>query len=970
MSTVTLYPAASRIGDPALAAKLRRHLEGEVLFTPADRARYATDASIYHIEPIGIVCPKNLDDLSAALAIAREEGISVLARGGGTSQAGQAIGRSLILDCSRWLNRIDAFDPTERTVWVEPGVVLDELNRFLKPHGLFYPVDVSTASRATIGGMTANNACGARSLAYGASIDNVLAIEALLADGSVCTFAPMDPKEGLSSSRYSAIIKGLRAIAESVREEIAARWPRTARQVGGYALDRILDHRSWNPASILVGSEGTLALFRKIKLKLHPLPAHRVLGVCHFPDFASAMRCVPQLVALRPTCVELVDRTILELARTIPAFAESLPKFVRGTPDCLLLVEFAGEERAPLERALGQLDEVMAECGFPDSVLFATSPALQAEINHLRTAGLNIVMAMRDQAKPVSFIEDCTVPVEHLAEYTAALEELFARHGTKGTWYAHAGAGCLHVRPILNLRLEKDRKALRAIAEEAVELVRRFKGTHSGEHGDGIVRSEWHLRVFGPVLVRAFEQVKDLFDPQGLLNTAPSKIVRAPKIDALDLLRWRPSDRPIELVTGLDWSAWGGLLGAVEMCNNNGACRALSGGVMCPSFRVTHEEAQLTRGRANLLRDILLGRLGDFADNLEALEEALDLCVSCKACRRECPTGVDVARMKIEVRHQRRRLRGLTLRDRLIAHLPRWAPFGRFLDPLIALRNKSPLLARASEALTGFTQLRPLPRFAARPWQGNRVPPAEANARSVVLFADCFTRWFEPENARAAERVLEAAGYRLLDATPPGARALCCGRSYLSVGMIEEARAELARTLDALRPWWEAGVPVIALEPSCLFTFRDEAEALLGAEAATTSMGAVLHLAEFLLERRRTGERPLAFRPLPGPVLVHGHCHEKAFGLFSAVLEAARLVPEARIEAIESSCCGMAGAFGLEAEHVEIARAMAELSLLPAVRAAPTARLIADGTSCRQQIRDGSGRTALHLAQWLAEALP
>ncbi|MDW8369414.1 MAG: FAD-linked oxidase C-terminal domain-containing protein [Geminicoccaceae bacterium] len=972
MSTVTLRTPASRIGDPRLAEKLRKNLAGEVLFAPADRARYATDASIYHIEPVGVVCPKNLDELAIALAIAREEGISVIARGAGTSQAGQTVGRSLILDCSRWLTSIRDLDLEARTVRVEPGLVLDELNRFLKPYGLFYPVDVSTSSRATIGGMTANNACGARSLAYGASIDNVLAIEALLADGTVCSFGPSPASFEISGSAASTrIVNGLQAIARAVREDVAARWPRTARQVGGYALDRIDPDGPFNPASILVGSEGTLALFRSITVKLQPLPAHRVLGVCHFPDFASAMHAAPRLVELGPTCVELVDRTILELARAIPAFAETLPAFVRGAPDCLLLVEFAGEELAPLERSLRALAEAMAELGHPDSLVEAKSAALQARIAHLRTAGLNIVMSMRTAGKPVSFIEDCTVLVERLAEYTAALEELFARHGTKGTWYAHAGAGCLHVRPVLNLRLEKDRKALRAIAEEAVELVRRMKGTHSGEHGDGIVRSEWHERVFGPGLVRAFERVKDLFDPAGVLNTAPSKIVRAPRMDEPALLRWRRDDRSIALRTGLDWSAWGGVLGAAEMCNNNGACRSLAGGVMCPSYRATREEKDSTRGRANLLRDLLLGRLGSWEHGQDALEEALDLCVACKACRRECPTGVDMARMKIELRHQRRLRSGLRARDRLVASLPRWAPWGPLLDPLLAARERSLVLARAGERLFGLAADRPLPRFARAPWRGSRERPNGRGEGLVALFADCFTRWFEPENARASERLLAAAGLRPVDATPKGARPLCCGRTYLAAGKIEEARRELRRSLGALRAWQEAGVPIVGLEPSCLLTFRDEVEALLPEKERAGLDGVVRHLAEFLTAERRAGRLDLPLRPLAGRILVHGHCHEKAFGLMGAVLEALRLVPGARIEPIESSCCGMAGSFGYEAEHRAISRAMAEAALLPAVRAAENdAILVADGTSCRHQIRDGTGRTARHLAMVLAEALP
>jgi Fe-S oxidoreductase len=456
-----------------------------------------------------------------------------------------------------------------------------------------------------------------------------------------------------------------------------------------------------------------------------------------------------------------------------------------------------------------------------------------------------------------------------------------------------------------------------------------------------------------------------------VLNTAPSKIVRAPRMDSVELLRWRPDDRPIDLRTGLDWRPWGNLLGAAEMCNNNGACRALAGGVMCPSFRATREESQVTRGRANLLRDVLLGRLGPFDANLEALEAALDLCVSCKACRRECPTGVDMARMKIELRHQRRLRRGLRARERLVASLPRWARFGALLDPLLALRNRSPTLAGLGELTLGFAADRPLPRFARAPWRGVRMRPNGSAEGVVLLFADCFTRWFEPENARAAERLLAAAGRRVVDPTPEGERPLCCGRTYLAAGMVEEARRELERTLGALRPWWAAGAAVVGLEPSCLFTFRDELEALLPEAVRAGTGGTVLHLAEFLARERRAGRLALDLRPRPGRVLVHGHCHEKAFGLFPTVLETLRLLPEARIEPIESSCCGMAGAFGYEAEHREVSRAMAEVALLPAVRAAGVeAVLVADGTSCRQQIRDGSGRRAVHLAVLLAEALP
>jgi FAD/FMN-containing dehydrogenase/Fe-S oxidoreductase len=948
VASPTLRPAGGRPGDPALAEALGRALQGEVLFEPADRARYATDASIYQIEPLGVVCPRDAADVAAALAVAREAGVSVIARGAGTSQAGQTVGRSLVMDMSRWLTGRGELDLEARTVWVEPGLVLDDLNRALRPHGLFYPVDVSTASRATLGGMTANNACGARSLRYGVSIDNVLEIEALLADGTSLRCGPVTTESALTS--------GLRAIARREAGEIARRWPRTARQVGGYALDRVAAEGPFNLASLLVGSEGTLACFTRIKLQLHPLPRHKLMGVCHFPSFRGAMAAAAPIVALGPTCVELVDRSILELARAIPAFAEKLGRFVRGAPDALLLVEFAGEDAARNRADLVRLHALMGDLGLPGAVLDAVEPRLQAEITELRTAGLNIAMSMRGAGKPVSFIEDCAVPLAHLADYTAALDELFARHGTSGTWYAHAAVGCLHVRPILNLRLERDRRAMRAIAEEAVALVRRFKGTHSGEHGDGLARSEWHERVFGTALVRAFEEVKDLFDPTGLLNSTPSKIVRAPPMDSPELLRAAPGADAPPLRAVLDWSAWGGLLGAAEMCNNNGACRAAAGGVMCPSFRATRAERDVTRGRANVLRWALTGRLGADALASPAMRAAMDLCVGCKACRRECPTGVDMARMKLELRAHWAARDGVSLRDRLIAELPRLAPWAARLRTLV---NRADRLPGGWRGRLGLAAGRSLPRWR-RPWRG--LPPSGA-APAAVLFADCFNRYLEPDNLRAAERVVRALDLRPVDATPAARRPLCCGRTYLAAGLVERARAEARRTLAALRPLAAAGLSILGLEPACVLTFRDELPALLPDEPPL----AVVLLAE-LVAGRADRLPPLA--PVTGRVLLHGHCHERAHGCLPAVEASLALIPGLAVETLDGSCCGMAGSFGYEAEHAALSRAMAEASLLPALRAAPDARIAAGGVSCRQQIRDLAGREALHPVRLLAEALP
>jgi FAD/FMN-containing dehydrogenase/Fe-S oxidoreductase len=968
---------------PGLVRRLKRAVDGDILFDRFSRGRYATDASSYQVMPAGAVAPRTIEGAVAALELARDERVPVTFRGGGTSQCGQTVNEGLIVDTSKYLNRILSLDVAARRCIVEPGIVLDDLNRQLAPHGLWFPIDVSTASRATIGGMAGNNSCGGRSLRYGTMRDNVIAIDGVLADGTAAHFGAIDADTNASNapSRLEALTRDLLAIGRREAAEVAAQFPKVQRRVGGYNIDALAPDREINLAHVLVGSEGTLALSTAIEIELSPVIRNRAVGVAHFGSFYEAMNCAQHIVRLKPIAVELVDATMIALGRDIAMFRPLIERVVKGEPQALLLVEFAEEEQAENLRRVAQLAELMGDLGFGfdraggkwGGVVEVADRATQSALADFRAAGLNVMMSMRDERKPVSFIEDCAVPLEHLADYTARLNHVFARNGTKGTFYAHASEGCLHVRPVLNLKLDLDLKRMRAIAEEAFAMVREYKGSHSGEHGDGIVRSEFHERMFGSRLVRAFGEVKTLFDPDDALN--PHRIVDPPKFDDRNLLRYGPDYGRSDFQPVLDWSAWpggaAGFQGAAEMCNNNGACRKSAGGVMCPSYRVTRDERDVTRGRANTLRLALSGQLGRDALTSEGVRETLALCVSCKACRRECPTGVDVARMKIEVQAARAAQHGFSLRDRIVAYLPGYAAFGAMFAPVLNMRDRIPALARASERALRLAYQRPLPHWRRDRFREPAASVGSGSAGEVVLFADTFNRTFERETIDAALKVLVAANYRVhLPRAGAGKRALCCGRTHLSVGNVAGARRELERTRDALLPFAKRGVPIVGLEPSCLLTLRDELLALFPGKESRVIADRALLFEEFLVRESEAGKLALPLKETKRTAHLHGHCHQKAFGAFGAVEAALCLVPGLDVKPIESSCCGMAGAFGYQAETYDVSMAMAELSLFPAVRSAGAESLIvADGFSCRHQIEHGTARKPLHVAEVLAGAL-
>ena len=997
-----------------LAERLAQETPGEVLFSSADRGRYATDASIYQAMPVGVFVPRSSADVKTALDICRDLQVPIVPRGGGTSQCGQTVGSGLVIDHAKHVRSILEIDAGNRTVSVEPGIVLDHLNAALKKHGLWYPVDVSTSAQATLGGMAGNNSCGSRSIAYGNMVHNVLGATAWTSSGSLLELGRYQDATG------QARVLGdyVKSLADSLKPELAAHWPKVLRRVAGYNLD-IFNNQNEKPytadgsvnlAHLLIGSEGTLALTKSLTLRLSELPRTKVLGVVNFPTFYKAMDSAQHIVKIGDgtlTAVELVDRTMIELSLQNPAFAPTVRTALIGQPDAILLVEFSGNSKAELTPKIRQLVELMGELGLPGSVVEMIDDAPQKNLWEVRKAGLNIMMSLKGDGKPVSFIEDCAVPLECLAEYTDALTQVFRKHGSRGTWYAHASVGTLHVRPILDMRREGASK-MRAIADEASALVRHYKGAYSGEHGDGLCRGEWISWQFGPKITEAFAQIKNHLDPINLLS--PQRIIDPPKMDDSRLMRFPPGYRVIPIKTALDWSAWNvqndplteqtsapgsggdaaqGFAKAVEMCNNNGHCRKFDLGVMCPSYRVTRDEKHLTRGRANTLRLALSGQLegirAEDAFTSEAVKDALDLCVGCKGCKRDCPTGVDMAKMKVEFLHHYKARHGYTFKDKLVAYLPDYAHWASRFAPLLNLRDRLPGLAVLSEKLLGLSAKRSLPKWQTATFFNSSHLSATrdevlAAIKPVVLFVDTFNGNFESANAVAALKVLQAAGYTVHVAVKGGGdgnrnsnnQALCCGRTFLASGMVDQAKAKASELIAALLPFAEKGIAIVGLEPSCLLTLRDETLVMGLGDAATTVGRQALLLEEFLARENEEGQLETLkakLRPVAQPILLHGHCHQKAFGAVSPILDVLKLIPGAKPELIESSCCGMAGSFGYEASHYDVSMQMAELSLLPAVRKQPDAIVVADGTSCRHQIRDGAGREAVHVAVLLAGQL-
>ncbi len=955
--------------DPELLTRVANELKwkvsGEVRFDERARALYATDASPYEIQPYGVVLPKTVHDVRQTVEIANRYELPLLPRGGGTSLAGQTVGAAVVLDFSKYMTEILEFSPEKRTVRVQPGVVRDNLNLFLKPYDLQFTPDISTTNRANVGGMVANNSAGTRSIKYGKSVDAVKSMTVMFADGSVAELGEVNGEElrekleqpGIEGDAYRAV---QRVVTEHA-DEIEARFPKVMRRVGGYNLDEFTNGKPFNLAKLVAGSEGTLAFILDVTLKLEPVPKHRCLALLHFDSLVSALTAVQYVNKHGPSAVELMDDVLFDLGRQNPNLAPLL-SWLQGEPAAVLMVEFDGETEA--EMLLG-LTGLQADADV-QALSYATHLAFDAKEQHevleFRRGGLGIYATVKGDEKPTPFIEDSAIPVENLPYYIPEVLEVCKRHGVHAVIYAHASVGVIHCRPHLDLKTERGIETFQSISEEVFALVQKYGGSWSGEHGDGLIRSYQNEKLFGETLYEDFRAIKRAFDPKGLMN--PGKIVDAPAMT--ESLRYGVDYAVDPVNTYFDFSKDGGFLGAIEMCTGVGACRKTTTGTMCPSYMATRDEDHSTRGRANILREAMNGRLPGGLTSHEVYE-VLDLCLECKACKAECPSQVDMAKIKYEFLQHYYDEHGTPLPVRAFGEVYKTAPLGRMMSPLANKVLPTKLFRWATEKTLGVDRRRTMPLYAKQAFDAlvrERPPRAktEPSQPTVALFADTWTMYHEPEVGGAALKVLQALGYHVevIDYQ-------CCGRTLLSKGLLKEAKRLAHKNVNALHTYSKRGVPIVGLEPSCVTAFQDDYRDLISGDKTNAVSDNVKMIDQFLAKEWSGGrlEPTQAFKTDSAPVLFHGHCQQRAV-IGSAPSKAVLGWASDNVAEVDSGCCGMAGSFGYS--HYDVSMAIGERRLFPAARE-HTGDVVACGFSCRHQIKDGTGKRAKHVVEVLAEAV-
>ena len=952
----------------ALIEELRRNVDGEVRADRMTRLLYSTDASIYQVEPIAVVMPKTADDVVAVVTTAYQNNVPVLPRGGGTSLAGQTVNRAIVIDFSKYMHKVLEVNAEEHWVRAQPGIILDELNACIRDTGLLFAPDPSTSNRGNVGGALGNNSCGAHSIVWGKTVDNTRELSVVLANGETASFGlseggALDAKRHLPGLEGD-IYRSLDAIGRSNRSEVIERYPTIQRRVSGYNLDELVDANSLDLARFVVGSEGTLATVTECVLKLVPAPAFTGLAVVHFGELIESMEATVTALELNPAAVEHIGSMILRQAQANLEYSR-MTGFIDGHPNSLLVVEFTGDSESEVMSKIDACADLMAKRKQGYSVRRLTSPSEQAMVWNVRKAGLGLMMNAPGDAKPLPFVEDTAVSPEMLPRFVQRFEEIVEAHGTSAGYYGHASVGCLHIRPLVDLKRRDEVEKMASMADAVSDLVLEFGGSMSGEHGDGRARSVWNEKMFGPKIYEAFRQVKLAFDPAGIMN--PGNIVDAPPMT--ENLKIGPTHRAIQFQTGFQFAREGSFAHAVEMCNGQGACRKLTG-TMCPSYMVTRDEEHSTRGRANALRSAMSGALPVESMSGQRLREVLDLCLECKGCKAECPSNVDMAKLKYEFSYRYHQVHGYPLRNRLTANVSAFGQIGSFFAPVSNWAMRSSIFKDAAKNLAGIDRRRSLPPFASQTFSqwfrargGSRIRgPA---AKRVVLFPDTFTEYNEPNLGRAAVKVLEHMGYEVIALRPA-----CCGRPMLSKGMLGAAKRNAAKNVAAVLPFVEQGAKIVGLEPSCILSFRDDYVDLLGgADAETVSENTML-IEEFMLHAQANDGASIDYSNAPGRVLLHGHCHQKALVGTAPAMQTLSQLPGCDISEIRSGCCGMAGSFGLESEHYDISMKIGEQSLFPAIRKQEGEFIVVtEGASCRHQIGDGTGVKARHLIEVLAESI-
>ena len=954
-----------------IADELTRRVDGEVRFDPYSRLLYSTDASIYQMEPIGVVIPRTADDVQAVVEFAAGEGIPVLPRAGGTSLAGQTVNHAIVLDFSKYLNNVLEVNAEEGWARVQPGIILEQLTKQVANHGLQYAPDPTTANRACVGGGIGNNTCGAHSVIYGKTLDHIKELDVVLSDGSRAHFAPLTASE--LEGRLSAgglegdIYRGVMRIAAEQQEEIDRTYAKIQRRVSGYNLDEFVPQAGLtgpvNLARMVVGSEGTLCVVTEAKVNLVARPTMTSLSVLHFRSVFDASEATMKVLGHDPSSVELIDKMILDRCRE--ALGQSrLLSFIEGDPGAMLLVEFYGENEAELTR---KMDALKRDIGLAYACVNILDRAEQAAVWNVRKGGLGLLMSIRGDAKPIPFVEDPAVDPSVMGDFVRRFDEIVTSHGTIAGYYGHAAVGCLHIRPMISLKNREGIDKMVSIGDAVSDLIKEFGGSMSGEHGDGIVRGVWTRKMFGDRIYNAFRELKHTWDPQDIMN--PGKIIDTPPMT--ENLRYGAAYEPLHLETKLDFTSDFGFSGAVEMCNGMGACRKLDG-TMCPSFMATRDEEHSTRGRANLLRAALSGRMPEGAEGSitdQRLHDALDLCLECKACKAECESGVDMAKLKYEFLNRYQERHGVPLRSRLFGNINTLNRLGSRYAPMTNWIAGNGLGKALVSALLGISSRRQQPRFARQSlpdWfaQRDRSRLSAAKFGAVALYNDTFMNYNYPEIGIAAVELLEAAGYEV-QLVNGG----CCGRPMISKGMLDQAR-ELARSnMAGLYDFARQGIPIVGCEPSCLLTLRDEYPEFVPGEQARVVAEHSFLIDEFLARAKSDDRLDLTFKDVDKRVLFHGHCHQKAMVGTEHSLAALRLVPGYEVELINAGCCGMAGSFGFEKEHYDISMQIGGLALFPSIESKPDWEVAVMGVSCRQQVEHGTGRKARHLAEILRDAV-